>query len=86
MNKSLRIGGLLFLGFLAGVGCTLGVLFYLFLHQLDSVKRMAVRANPELRNAFDPKRRLAKADNELATAASEYNRWLALGDAAMMKF
>jgi len=83
MSKSLRILGLLLLGFVVGVACTLGLLAYL-LRNPESIKRMVLGVNPEISTAFDPKRRLAKADAELAASSGEYSRWLALGDAAMM--
>ena len=84
MSKPLRVPGLLLLGFVVGVAFTLGSLVYLIRHQTESVRRMALRANPEVWKALDPRRRLARADAELAGSSGEYQRSLALADAAMM--
>src|ERR1700738_5327125 len=83
MSKSLRILGLLLVGFIVGLACTLSLLAYL-LRKPESIKRMFLGVNPEISTALDPKRRLAEADAELASSSSEYSRWLALGDSAMM--
>ena len=79
----LRIFALLLLGFVAGVAGTLSLLVYLTRNPA-TIEKLIRRANPGLGNSFDPKQRLAHADSELAVANGEYNRWIALGDAAMM--
>jgi len=79
----LRIFALLLVGFVVGVASTLGALSYL-IQNPESIRKLVQRANPEMRDAFDSKHRLAKADSELAAAHSEYRRWLALSNAAMM--
>jgi tetratricopeptide (TPR) repeat protein len=79
----LRILALLLVGFLVGVASTLGVLTYL-VRNPETIQKLIRKANSRIGTSFDPKERLAHADSELAAANGEYNRWVALENAAMM--
>jgi hypothetical protein len=59
------------------------VLLYV-LRNPESVVKMVLGANPDGGSTLDPRQRLIKAEADLAAASGEYDRWLALADAAMM--
>ena len=79
----LRILALLLVGFAAGVAVTLGAIVYLARNP-ETILKLTRRTNPAIGSSLDPKGRLARADSELAAANGEYNRWVALSEAAMM--
>lgn len=71
------------LGYMAGAVCTIAVLVYM-LRDPELFGKIVLTVGPDFSRALDPTRRLAKADAALAAASDEYQRWLALSDAAMM--
>jgi hypothetical protein len=81
MKSWLRVLGLIAVGFVIGVVCTLGSVGYLLQHP-DSIASVLVPGGTA--DYLNPKSRLARAEKDLAAASDEGERLCALGEAAMM--
>jgi hypothetical protein len=83
MKPIVRRALLVIAGFCLGVVTAIGAFFYLIRHpeRFEAWVRSSIAADGSL---ADPAVRLARAEDALATAPGEYQRWVALGDTALL--
>lgn len=84
IGKIAKTAGLILLGFIIGIVCTLAGWGYFIRHELSKII-ISQAVGPEFADMFDSKKRLAKAQAELAKAHDQYQRWLAMTDLVLLE-